>query len=259
MPPAIIPATEYIPKSHIFRPFIHPDDPNFEYDMAADLYDIVSWRQIHSQLHKPTCFKYGSKKCRMRFPRKLIEYSTMDERTGVVYLQRDHKWLNGYNKWLSIMTRANLDCQFILTKAHALASIHYIIKYIIAAIKTLVQTSPEFHEINSYRWPFMGSHAKFTSKDDIGDEYKSIWDGRDVEDVNNPDNRHKISADMITEGSRVMLEYSVVPYLGQVRKEGESFLPGCTLKLLSIGLLKDSDGKCYNFESPRKKRRMREY
>ena len=54
----------------------------------------------------------------------------MDDETGMVYLRRDHQWLNGYNKWPSIMTRVNLDCQFILTKAHVLASIHYIIKYI---------------------------------------------------------------------------------------------------------------------------------
>jgi len=127
----------------------------------------------------------------------------------------------------------------------------------IAAIKTLIRTSPEFHETNSYRWPFVGTHAKFTSKDDIGDEYQSVWNGRGVKDLNNPDNRHKISADMINDGSQVMIEYSLVPYLDLDRKDGESFQPGCTLKLLSIGLLKDENQK-YNFESPRKKRRMRE-
>ena len=119
----------------------------------------------------------------------------------------------------------------------------------IAAIKTLVRTSPEFGETNSYRWHFIGKHAKFISKDDIGHDYQSIWDGRGVDDLDDPDNRHKIPADMITEGSWVKLEYSVVPYLGQDRKDGESFLPGCTLKLLSIGLLEDGNGK-YNFESP---------
>jgi len=62
---------------------------------------------------------------------------------------------------------------------------------------------------------------------------------------------------MINDGSQVMIEYSLVPYLDLDRKDGESFQPGCTLKLLSIGLLKDENQK-YNFESPRKKRRMRE-
>ena len=81
-------------------------------------------------LHKPSCFKYGSKKCRMRLPRRLVEFSTFDGQTGVVYLRRDQKWPNGFNEWLSIMTRANHDCQFIITKAHVLVSIHYIIKYI---------------------------------------------------------------------------------------------------------------------------------
>ena len=62
---------------------------------------------------------------------------------------------------------------------------------------------------------------------------------------------------MINDGSQVMIEYSLVPYLGLDKKDGESFHSGCTLKLLSIGLLKDENQK-YNFESPRKKRRMRE-
>ena len=66
----------------------------------------------------------------MSFPRKLVEASMIDGDTGIVSLVRDHRWLNGYNKWLAIMMRANHDCQFILTKAHALASIYYIIKYI---------------------------------------------------------------------------------------------------------------------------------
>ena len=123
----------------------------------------------------------------------------------------------------------------------------------IAAIKTLIKTSPEFDDTKSYRWPFIGKHAKFTSKDDIGNDYQCIWDGRGIDDLNDPDNRQKISADMINEGCKVMIEYSVVPYLGRDSKVGDSFLPGYTLKLLSIDLLKDQNGK-YNFESPRKKR-----
>ena len=99
--------------------------------------------------------------------------------------------------------------------------------------------------------------TKFTSKDDIGNDYQSIWDDSGIDDLNDPDKRYKISSDLITEGSQVMLEYSVVPYLGQDWKDGESFQLGCTLKLLSIGLLKDGRSK-YNFESPRKKCRMRE-
>ena len=120
-------------------------------------------------------------------------------------------------------------------------------------MKTLVQTSPEFRDTNSYRWPFKGRHTKFTSKDDIGDDYQWIWDGRGLDNLRDPDKRQKISADMITEGCQIMIEYAVVPYLGQDNKDRDSFLPGCTLKLLSIGLLKDGNGK-YNFESPQKRR-----
>jgi len=48
MPPKIVSDADYVPKSHIFRLLLRHDDPNFEYNMAADLYDIVSWRQMHS-------------------------------------------------------------------------------------------------------------------------------------------------------------------------------------------------------------------
>ena len=44
----------------------------------------------------------------------------------------------------------------------------------IADIKTLICISSKFHETNSYRWSFVGTHAKFTSKDDIDDEYQFV-------------------------------------------------------------------------------------
>ena len=50
--------------------------------------------------------------------------------TGVIEIQRDDRWLNGYNKWFAIMTHANHDCQFLLTKDHAISIIYYIFKYI---------------------------------------------------------------------------------------------------------------------------------
>ena len=67
-----------------FRPFIPPYHENFDEMMRLDLSDIILSRQMHSQTHMPTCFKYGSKKCRARFPRKLVPDSKFDTDTGVV-------------------------------------------------------------------------------------------------------------------------------------------------------------------------------
>lgn len=85
---------------------------------------------MHSPKHTPTCFKYGRRRCRARFPRKLVAQTRMDPETGVIEIERDDRWVNAYNLWLSLMTHGNHDCQFLLTKDHALAIIYYIMKYI---------------------------------------------------------------------------------------------------------------------------------
>src|SRR5271169_5631552 len=97
--------------ARVFQPMLPPEHPAFEEQMKMDVFDIVTSRQMHSERHNPTCFKYGSKrKCRFRFPRILVPGTVFDETTGVI-LQRDHQWLNNYNPWFSLMTRTNHDCQ----------------------------------------------------------------------------------------------------------------------------------------------------
>ena len=101
--------------SRVFHPFIDPHEPNFDESMARDLADIVSSQQMHSPMHMPTCYKYGSKKCRARFPRKIIRATTVDPMTGLLRVRRNHPWVNKYNRWISIITTANHDCQILLT------------------------------------------------------------------------------------------------------------------------------------------------
>ena len=113
----------------VFQPFPDPDDPNFDNFMQRDVYHIVRVRQIHSRKHMPCCFKYGSRKCRFRFPRKIILETRFDDATGVVHVKRNHRCVNNFNKWFSMMTRANHDIQFLFTKNHSLAIVHYIMKY----------------------------------------------------------------------------------------------------------------------------------
>lgn len=116
--------------SRAFRPFPDPLSDRFEDEKQLDLYDIILSRNMHSQSHAPTCFKYGSSKCRSKFPRALVEETTMDTDTGLIRLQRDDPWLNGYNPWIALMLRANHDCKFLFSQVYALAIIHYVMKYI---------------------------------------------------------------------------------------------------------------------------------
>ena len=96
----------------VFRPFVAPYQEDFDETMGLDLSDIVRSRQMHIRTHMPTCFKYGkSKKCRARFPRKIVAESSFDPDTGVISIRRNHSWVNNYNKWIAVMTRANHDCQ----------------------------------------------------------------------------------------------------------------------------------------------------
>ena len=111
----------------VFQPFIRPEDPYFKDKMKVDVYDIVRSRNMHK--HMPSCFKYGHKRCHARFPRRLVPATTFNEDTGIVDIQRNDAWLNGYNPTLAIMTRANHDVQFLSTKNHALAVMYYVNKY----------------------------------------------------------------------------------------------------------------------------------
>lgn len=122
--------TGLAPGSRAFKPFIDPESPYFKEEMALDLYDLVLARNMHSSRHFPTCFKYDNKRCRMRFPRKIVPETKMDVETGLIEVQCDHEWVNAYNPWIMMMMRSNHDCQFLFSQIHSLAIIHYVMKYI---------------------------------------------------------------------------------------------------------------------------------
>jgi hypothetical protein len=124
----------------------------------------------------------------------------------------------------------------------------------IDGIKSIVRTVPNFQE-RGYRWPFEGTDAKFTSKDNLEDAYDEIWDGRDI-DIHDIDSRTPLTIDDLEEGSKVFVEYTISPYSAKkTRPNVEGFEAGTTLRLLSVGLLERPDRRL-NFESPRKRRRM---
>ena len=127
----------------VFMSIPDPWQSDFDEHQQQDVFDIVPARQMHNPSHLPTCFKKAwSKKCRFNFPRKLIDHTGFDMETGIVqdpavaeyvkgtvYVKRDNRWLNPYNRWLTIVTRANHDVRFLFTAAYALAAIHYVMKY----------------------------------------------------------------------------------------------------------------------------------
>jgi hypothetical protein len=116
-----------------FQAYTHPEDPNFDHLLRQNLSSIVRYRQMYSRKHMPTCFKYRSKKCQSRFPRAIVSETSFDKDAEVILLKRDHHWVNNYPKWISQMTRVNHDIQFLFTNNHALAAIHYVMKYITKA------------------------------------------------------------------------------------------------------------------------------
>jgi len=123
----------------------------------------------------------------------------------------------------------------------------------IERIKGLVNTSPDFLE-GSFHWPFdVNGVATFTSKENLSAEFQYLYDARGK----NPgvvDEDDKISPSQLNNGSKVLVEYTPATWSGKKAKNGEaSFGNGCTLKLHSILLLEDK----YNFQSSRKRRRMR--
>ena len=124
-------------------------------------------------------------------------------------------------------------------------------------LKSLIKTAPGF-DAKRYRWPFEGTVVKLTSRKDLSSEYKYVWNGVGI-DWGDVDQRKKLAAEEVKEGRMVMVEYTPVPYGGrEATEEADGFEAGCSLQLLSIGVLDDDGSAEFDFDSPRKRRRMAE-
>lgn len=77
-PPPESVSGDLVPGSRLFQPLLDPDDSHFREKMKVDVHDIVRARNMHSKKHTPTCFKYGKRHCRARFPRKLVPETRFD-------------------------------------------------------------------------------------------------------------------------------------------------------------------------------------
>ena len=122
-------------------------------------------------------------------------------------------------------------------------------------LKSLIKTVPGFDE-QHYRWPLDGNKVKFTSKRDLDSEFKFIWNGVEV-NWSNVEERKRSMAEEVKEGTTVVVEYTPLSYLGRTgTDEVDGFESGCSLQLLSIGVLSEGDSKEFDFDSPRKRKRM---
>ena len=119
-------------RNRVFSPHVDPCHPRFGAAVEDHLYQIVNARNMHSESHKSTCFKYsGNKKvCRMRFPRQLVEATNMDLDTGLIQVRRDNGWVNNYNACVALINRANHDVQFLYSQVDCLGKIYYVVKYV---------------------------------------------------------------------------------------------------------------------------------
>jgi hypothetical protein len=128
----------------------------------------------------------------------------------------------------------------------------------IDGVKNFVKTAPSLEE-HGFRWPFESGVARFTEKEFIGNEFSVVWDGRGFKasELTDVERRVPISADVIEAGCMVIVEYVVTCYPGRKSSPDKiSFSPGCSLQLLSIGLLAEGGGNSLKINAARKKRRM---
>ena len=127
----------------------------------------------------------------------------------------------------------------------------------IDALKGLIRTVPEFDE-EHYRWPFSGKTVKFSCKKDLESAFKYVWDGIDI-NWRNVAEKKQVATEEVKQGKRVIVEYTPIPYVGRTgTAEVDGFQSGCSLELLSIGIMSEmsSEEFDFDFESPRKRRRM---
>jgi len=128
----------------------------------------------------------------------------------------------------------------------------------IEGVQKFVQSAPSF-EKHDFHWPFESGVAKFTEKEFVNNDFPIVWDGRGLKEAElmDVDRRVPISADVIEPGCVVMVEYVVTCYSGRKSSPNNvGFRPGCSLKLLSIGLLAEGVGNSLKINAARKKRRM---
>jgi hypothetical protein len=126
-------------------------------------------------------------------------------------------------------------------------------------IKTIAASSPDYHPGDQFHWPFVedaasgGNLATANNKDDLSSPFEHVYDGR-TKTAGDLCDDDLLPAHRIRPGVKVRVEYTPTVWSGRKSKDGAppKFGSGCSLKLMGIVLLEER----YNFQSPRKRRRL---
>ena len=114
----------------------------------------------------------------------------------------------------------------------------------LAHVKAYINSAPNRNESN-FVLPFENGIAKFGTKVGGETEFKVAWDGRDMKELDNIDERYPLSSlALIIKGAQVLVEFSLKTW--DIKKPEAH---GCSFELLSIGLMKDAP-----IEQPKKRR-----
>jgi len=87
----------------------------------------------------------------------------------------------------------------------------------IEKIKAVVSKAPNCKNGEEYRWPFIGSNAKFSSKDDVDSKFKFVWRVEDENQAHEIDVRKPAAQEVekIRQGCQVYIEYIPLSYSGR--------------------------------------------
>lgn len=121
------------PVSNMPPPSTSPDtDTEFAQKLIRDSNRVARTKQLHSNLHTATCFKYRQRSLnniyRFGFPQDLLDAFRVDEH-GIIHLHRNHAWVNPWNPSIASYIRSNHDISWIPTVSKSLSLLYYITNY----------------------------------------------------------------------------------------------------------------------------------
>lgn len=95
---------------------------------------------MHSEQHRPTCFKYGDQ-CRMGYPREIVEETFLNEK-HLLKLSRSHPWVVPFIRRILYCCRCNMDGRYLASGRDAVAVSRYTTDYVTKPQKRFENTFP---------------------------------------------------------------------------------------------------------------------
>ena len=112
-----------------------------------------------------------------------------------------------------------------------------------------------FSEFKSLIWLIDIGHRPKDSKEKLTSDFEPVLDARGIDLKSFNGTLEDLTINDVIEGARVSVEYIPVPYGGRKpNKKDDGFMPGYTLKLLSIAILEKPAN--LDTSSPSKRRKI---